>query len=432
MACGSPNAGSAGDAGLAPLEVTVSPPPGTFGGAVTLTITCASPATIYVTTDGSDPVTTSATRIEGPSPFKVTLTKSSTVKYFASAGGRDGPAKEGTWVRVAPPGTISGVVVVGEFATGKKLAVSTGSGAMIDLGKPAGPGEVPFSRAGLSNGTYRLVAYSDRNQDGQIVPLIDFASDPVTVSLDSSDTAKAGVEDVRLYLGASTAGLGTLSGVIALPKPPAFQNLQMSLLSPDALVAGASDPMALLQQLQSGYRIFTNTTDTEYPYVLTGLKPGSVIGVPSLFGFGNGGIALNLLANPLKPVRIVADQEVNQNYAFGPVNITGQVTVKAASAPQGVVAFGVVAGRSTSLSDGVQALLMPIVLVKDSASGEAKGAYAGSAIRANQLLSLRVFTDPQTALVSALTWAVSPFSVQPAHASVKPMSNDVVQDITVP
>ena len=137
-------------------------------------------------------------------------------------------------------------------------------------------------------GPHRLTAISDRNDDGKLIPFLDFQSATTTIDLDLTDPYKAGPENVRIYLGASGSGLGTLRGTITLPKPPALQNLQISLLDPAALTGGL-DPAALLQQLQSGYRILTTPIETEYPYVITDLMPGRVNPVPSLIGFAQRG-----------------------------------------------------------------------------------------------------------------------------------------------
>ncbi len=419
------------DAVLAVPEVEVQPPAGPFNDTVTLTFTTATPARVYVSTDGSDPVTSSKNRVDGDSPFTVKLTKTTTVRYFASAGGRDGVLQEGTWVRVGgAPGTITGVVVVGAFAANKLVAVSRGTGQPQSLGKPTGATEIPFKYDMLASGTYRLTAYSDRDDNGQIVPLIDYSSDTVTVTLDLNDPAKASAEDVRLYLGASTTGLGTLRGLVTLPSAPPLQTLQISLLSPTAF-SGGFDPTTVLQQLQNGYRIFTNQTDTDYPYVVTNLKPGLYMAVPSLLGFGGGGLALNLIANPLKPATIVADEETVQNHAFGPVNLNGEVTVSAASAPMGPVIIGVVAGRISTVSDGIQAVLMPVIFARDSATGGLRGSYAGTAIRANQKMALRVFTAT-TAALDALTWAVNPFAAEPPHGTVMTGTSDAYLDLDIP
>ena len=76
----------------------------------------------------------------------------------------------------------------------------------------------------LLNGQHRLTAISDRNGDGQLIPFLDFQSDTVTVELDLEDPFKAGPEGVRIYLGASGTGLGTLRGTITLPSAPRSSN----------------------------------------------------------------------------------------------------------------------------------------------------------------------------------------------------------------
>lgn len=420
------------NAELPPPETKVEPPPGPFNGTVTLTFKTDRAATIYVSVDGKDPRTTSTGRISGPSPLTVTLEATTTVKYFASEGGKDEDLHESTWIRAGGPvGTIRGVVVVGGFATGKKAGLFRNL-ELKELGTPEMPTEIPFFYEGLQSGQHRLTAISDRNDDGNLVPFLDFQSDTTTITLDLADPFKASAEDVRIYLGASGSGLGTLKGVIHLPKPPAFQNLQISVLSPDMLGANL-DPTALLQLLQGGYRILTNQTDTDYPYVITNLQPGNYVPVPSLLGFGNGGIAINLLAHPLQPVRIEADQETTKNFAFGPVTISGEVTVSAASAPQGF-AYGIVAAKTASLTDGIQAVLMPVLFTADPMTGDLKGNYAGSAFRGSSSVAIRVFTNANMGnpIAEALPWVLNPFAAQPPHATVMTGTTDVVKDILVP
>lgn len=420
------------NAELPPPVTAVEPPPGPFNGKVTLTFTTDRPATVYVSVDGSDPRTTSRGRQSGPSPLTVTLEATTTVKYFASEGAKDEELREDTWIRAGGPvGTIRGVVVVGSFVTGQEVGLLRNL-ELQRLGKPEQPTELPFFYEGLSSGQHRLTALADRNGDGNLVPFLDFQSDTTTVELDLSDPFKAGPEGVRIYLGASGSGLGTLKGVIHLPKPPAFQNLQISVLSPGMLGANL-DPMALLQLLQGGYRILTNQTDTDYPYVITNLEPGSYVPVPSLMGFGNGGIAINLLAHPLQPVTILANQETTKNFAFGPVTISGEVTVSAAAAPTGF-AYGIVAAKTASLTEGVQAVLMPVLFTRDPLTGDVKGSYAGAAFRGNSTVSIRVFTNANMGnpLVEALPWVINPFAAQPPHATVPTQLDDVVKDILIP
>jgi hypothetical protein len=421
------------NAELAPPSVRATPPAGPFNGELTVTIEASRPATVYVSLDGADPRETSVGRIQGESPLTVTLTKTTTLRYFASVRGKDGELQEGTWVRAGgPKGSISGVVVVGGFSVNKEVGLFRNQ-SLTRLGRPTMPSEIPFEFTGLRSGPHRLTAISDRNGDGQLVPFLDFQSATTTIDLDLEDPFKAGPEGVRIYLGASGTGLGTLRGTITLPRPPPLQNLQISVLDPGALTGGL-DPMALLQQLQGGYRILTTPGQSEYPYVITDLEPGRVTPVPSLLGFGNGGIALNLLANPLRPVTIVADEETVANFAFGPVTLSGDVVLGPNSAPAGGFAFGIVAARILSLADGIQAVLMPVFFTRDATTNTSRAAYSGSALKGNSSVSLRVFTNANNAnpFVDALQWVINPFAPQQPHATVMTQMADVVQDLTLP
>jgi hypothetical protein len=301
------------------------------------------------------------------------------------------------------------------------------------MGKPMMPTEIPFLFTDLGTGTHRLTAISDRNDDGQLIPFLDFQSATTTIQLDLNDPFKAGPENVRIYLGASTSGLGTLRGTITLPKPPALQNLQISILDPAAL-SGGLDPQTLLQQLQGGYRILTTPMQTEYPYVITDLMPGRITPVPSLIGFANGGVAINLLANPLSPVTIRADEETVADFAFGPVTISGDLALGPMSAPTGGFGFGVVAARAVSITDGVQAVLMPVIFTTDTMTNTARASYSGTAFRGNATVNLRVFTNANGAnpLTDSLTWVVNPFATGTPHATVNTTMADAVADITLP
>lgn len=413
--------------------VQAEPPAGPFNGEITVTFTADRPATIFLSTNGEDPRTSSVGRQTGESPLTVTMSANTTVKYFASVGGKDGELQEGTWTRAGgPKGTISGVVVVGGYAVGKEVGLFRNT-SLERMGKPMMPTEIPFSFTGLNSGSHRLTAISDRNDDGQLIPFIDFQSDTTTIDLDLDDPFKAGPENVRIYLAASGTGLGTLRGTITLPKPPALQNLQMSLLDPGALTGGL-DPAALLQQLQNGYRIFTTPDQTEYPYVITDLMPGRVTPVPSLLGFGNGGIALNLIANPLQPVTINADEETIANFAFGPVTLSGDLALGSMSAPTGGLGFGIVAARALSFTDGVQAVLMPVIFTQDTMTNTSRASYSGAAFRGNTTVSLRVFTNANGAnpITDALSWVINPLGGTPAHATVQTTMADAVKDIALP
>lgn len=414
--------------------ITVTPPPGPFNGTVTLAIAADQKATIFWSTDGKDPRTTSRGRQEAEAPAMVTLDKTTSLKIFASNDGKDSELYEGTWVRAGGPiGTISGTVVFGAFCANKEIGIGR-NGAIRKLGRaPMMAGTLPFTFTGLMDGTHRLTAYCDRNGDGNLTPFIDFNGDTVSVALDLTDPYKASAEGVKVYVGASGTGLGTLRGTIILPKPPPLQNLSMSVLPADALMGGL-DPQVLLQQLQNGYRIFTNPMDTEYPYVVTDLQPGRVLPVPSLIGFGGGGIAINLLANPLSPTLIEADKETVKDFAFGPVTLSGNITIAAANAPMGGFGFGIVAARIVSIQDGIQAVLMPVLFTRDPMTMDARSNYSGAAFKANSSITLRVFSNANGAnpITDALTWVVNPFSGTPGHATVNVTTMDTTRDIVVP
>src|SRR5687767_5544458 len=73
------------NATLAAPQSKVSPPPGVFNGDIKLIFTSDRPATIYLSTNGSDPRETTAGRIEGPSPLELIIKATTTVSWFASA-----------------------------------------------------------------------------------------------------------------------------------------------------------------------------------------------------------------------------------------------------------------------------------------------------------------------------------------------------------
>lgn len=416
-----------------PPTVTVTPPPGPFNGSVTLTLAADQKATIYWTADANDPRTSSRGRQEAEAPATLTLERTTSLKIFASNDGKDSALVEGTWIRAGGPvGTITGTVIFGAFCAGKEIGIGR-NGNIKKLGRaPMMAGTLPFSYQALMTGTHRLTGYCDRNGDGNLTPFIDFAGDTVNVALELTDPYKASAEGVKVYVGASGTGLGTLRGTIVLPRPPPLQNLSMSVLPADAL-SGGLDPQVLLQQLQNGYRIFTTPNQTDYPYVVTDLQPGRVLPVPSLIGFGGGGIAINLVANPLRPTLIEADKETVQDFAFGPVTLSGDITVRGPNAPTGF-GLGIVAARITSLTDGIQAVLMPVLFTRDPMTMDARSQYSGAALKANQTVTLRVFTSANGAnpITDALAWVVNPFSSTPGHATVSIGTTDATRDIVVP
>ena len=156
--------------------------------------------------------------------------------------------------------------------------------------------------------------------------------------------------------------------------------------------------------------------------------------MPSLIGFGNGGLAINLLANPLSPVTINADEETIADFAFGPVTLSGDLALGAMSAPTGGLGFGIVAARVATISDGIQAVLMPVIFTQDTMTNTARATYSGTAFRSGVTVNLRVFTNANGAnpITDSLQWVVNPFAAGMPNATVNTTMADAVVDITLP
>lgn len=424
-------------AALPPPSTRATPPPGPFNGEVTITFETLLPATVYVSVDGADPRITSKGRIEGPSPLKVTLKATTEVKFFASVDGRDEALQTGTWTRAGGPvGTISGVVIVNDYSVGKLVGV-TRNAQTLQLGKPAMPTEIPFSFSNAPEGANRLTATVDRDGDGNLIPFLDLQSATETITLDFKDPYKASAEHVRLYLGTSPPELCTIAGTISLPGAQLGQNLRISAISASGFGA-AFDPQALLTQLQAGYQIFTNAGQTDYPYVITDLKPGLYVTVPLLLGFGAGGVAMNFLANPLRSITCKAGETAISDQAFGPLTMTGAVNVAAASAPTGPFTYGVVAAKNTSLVTGIQGVLMPVVFGKNPTTMDLTAAFGATSLRSNSMFTVRVFvsgavgTTTGNPITDAMAWVINPFAPLPPHATVNLGTTDQTIAVSVP
>src|SRR5687767_2292603 len=65
-----------------PAVTKLTPAPGPFNDKVTVRIETDRPATLFVTTDGSDP-RSNAKRLTGESPLTVELTKTTTLTFFS-------------------------------------------------------------------------------------------------------------------------------------------------------------------------------------------------------------------------------------------------------------------------------------------------------------------------------------------------------------
>lgn len=422
---------------------TLTPPPGPFNDAVTVTLSTDVPATITFTTDGTDPTRGSTTARTAQAPFTVTFDRTSTLTYFASANGVNEIVHAVQYFRAGgAKGAASGVVVVDSIALGRKLGLEV-DGEIVPLATRTEAGEIPFEVKGLATGSHRIRAIADRNGDGEFVAFLDDASAPYDFVLVVEDPFRSSVENIRLMLGASPDGLCTLTGKINVPRPATGQLVRMSALGGGAFGGiigggggGGADPASLLGQLQNGYQVFPTEGTNDYPYAITGLEPGPYIGVPLLTSFGVGGISLNLIANPLQPVECPAGRTVVQDHAFGPVGVSGTITYTPPEAVTSPVTYGIVAARNASLFDGIQVVLMPVIFVGLGQQENAvlTGSYAGQGLRANAAFHMKVFVpkDGSQPIADALRWAIDP--TQPGQLSppLRTTSADVVQDFAAP
>jgi Chitobiase/beta-hexosaminidase C-terminal domain len=436
VGCGPDNPVVAPDAGTpapVPAVTSLSPDPGPFNGAIEVTLTTDAPATLFVTTDGSDPKVDGPARKSGESSVTLTLSDTATLTFFSrTAEGAEEAVRTAEYFRAGgPAGTLSGVVVVDTVAVGHQVALFV-DGTLRELGTPTEPKELPFTIDGLTSGTHRIRAMADRNDDGTFLPVVDLESDVHSFELDLENPLRASVENVRIHLGSSSPGLCTLRGTIELPKPSQGELLRVSAINSEVLSGGGIDPSQLLAQLQDGDPFIVSESQTEYPYVLTDLAPGSYVPAPLLTSFGAGGLSMNLIANPLKAVACGADEVETADLRFGPVALSGTVTVQPSTAPQGVV-WGIIAAKGISLTEGLQAVLIPVFFTPVPGGADLNGGFAGSALRSNTQFGLRLFSsiDSQNPLADALMWTLTPFGAAPTHAQVVTTNADVKVDFTV-
>ena len=215
--------------------------------------------------------------------------------------------------------------------------------------------------------------------------------------------------------------------------------IAIAALSGDALSNGASDPAALLQQLQNGYQVFTNDTDTSYAYVVTDLEPGSYIPLAILTGLGAGGAALNFQGKPL-PITCAAGETKARDFTFGRVTLSGSATFTPPAGAPGFV-YGIVAGKTLNTKFGTpdfasfQAVLMPTVFATGSAPGTLTGGFGALALREEARWDLRAFpsTDAQNPFVAALPWLLPNLaggSGTPPHATFNTTTADVQSDFS--
>jgi hypothetical protein len=140
---------------------------------------------------------------------------------------------------------------------------------------------------------------------------------------------------------------------------------------------------------------------------------------------------MNFLASPLSPAIVPAGGEAIADFSFGPISISGKVSLMPATPSASNVIYGVVAARTGSLGTGIQAVLMPVVFGPDSSGGYVAN-YGGQALKENATFAMKTFvsTSSMNPLTDALQWAINPFSQQPPDISLPIGTANVVQDLT--
>ena len=436
-----------------PATTTASPPPGPFNGSITVTLTTNKPATIFATIDGSDPHLESAARFTGQDTLDFPLSQTTTINvYSVTPTGAQEAVQSLQYIRAGGPvGTASGIIVVGSVAVNEAIALEL-DGTVVQTFPPlTTPGQIPFQVTGLMSGSHTFQAAADRNGDGRFTPILDYFSATATVTIDVTDPYHASVENIVLLLGASTSGLCTIEGTIDVPAAALGQNVSVTAIDAGSLgsltglgggsgsgtTPGLAGIQGLLTQLTHGYQVFAMGSTTTYPYAITNLQPGSYVVIPVISSIGNGGLGLDFMANPFNPAKCTAGATVEQDFAFGPVNLTGKVTVTTGSG----FGYGMVAVRTLSIKTGIQAVLMP-TLFFGGGSGGLSGSFGSTGLLTGSQYSMRAYTsfDPGSSgsnplagggpLLSALGWVINPLSSDPAQASFTASGMSVTENIT--
>jgi hypothetical protein len=435
-------------------KTTLSPPPGPFNDTVTVTLTTDIPADIFVTTDQTDPHVGSLSRISGPSPLTLNLTRTTTLTYFSrTSKGNEEVVQTADYTRAGgKKGTVTGTIVVGSVAANTSINLQNDRMGVQTFQPLMKEGVIPFEIDGVTSGTHQLLAIADRNGDGQFTPIIDYSSDTVDIFIDLADPFHASAEGVTIYLGASPSGLCTIEGTIQVPKADNGQDVGITALSPSVFtgaMAGGTAAQGLLQQLQHAYNVFASPNSMAYPYAITNLQPGAYLPVPILTAVSQNGLSLNFLVNALHIYNLAPGDVAHADFSFGSVNVSGTVTLNPATPPSGLT-YGFVAIKNLSITSTSEAVLMPIFFRPGTMAGTLEGNYLGAGLRDSGQFDIRVFTSldaPATGgmgttgagglanatgpIVAALTWVINPLSAQPAQASFNSQGMDVTEDINV-
>ena len=121
--------GSASYAIVAPPTVSASPVAGTYNHTQSVTLSASSkPSTIFYTTDGSSPTTSSA---KGPSPLSVTIDTNSTLKFFAKDSlGNTSPTVTGVYTIIIPL-KVTSTPAAGMYSSAQSVTLVTSKPSTI-------------------------------------------------------------------------------------------------------------------------------------------------------------------------------------------------------------------------------------------------------------------------------------------------------------
>ncbi len=163
ISCGGGGGGGGEEtADTTPPQVSASPPAGTYDAPQSVVLTADEPATIYYTTDGSDPTTASPT-YTGP----IAITESTTLKFFGvDAAGNQGTITTAEYV-LELPFTVSGQILFdnGDPVVGATVSVSLSDEAAREAVRAAKRqiwAEEDYTRRGAKEAAGRSQKRADR------------------------------------------------------------------------------------------------------------------------------------------------------------------------------------------------------------------------------------------------------------------------------
>ena len=171
---------------------------------------------------------------------------------------------------------------------------------------------------------------------------------------------------------------------------------------PPKLLAGRGVESLVVQRHLHQHAVFAHQALGLSVQLLTQAR---VTPVPSVISFGNRGLAINLLANPLTPVTIKLTKRPS-------------LTSRSSRCP------------SRAILPSARCRHRPVA---SGSASSARATYSGTACRSGVTVNLRVFTNANGAnpITDSLQWLVNPFAAGMPNATVNTTTADAVVDRTV-